>query len=164
MSLLARIFATPQRHRALNPLFTAPLRTFSFKSSYPRLLKQPSLRIPPYHFSLAKRLKSSTTKPNQIKIDKPTYQLTFTCKACTARSSHLVSKQAYSKGTVLVQCPKCQNRHLIADHLNVFGGGKRTLEDILSKTGTEKIKYGQIDPKQLGDIEWETGDHPELIG
>lgn len=53
------------------------------------------------------------------KVDKPQYQLTFTCKKCTTRSSHQLSKQAYHKGTVLIQCPGCKNRHLIADHLKV---------------------------------------------
>lgn len=52
-------------------------------------------------------------------IDKPSYQLTFTCKKCDTRSSHNVSKQAYHNGTVLIQCPSCKNRHLIADHLKV---------------------------------------------
>lgn len=109
-----------------------------------------------YPASFATRLYST-----QPKIDKPTYQLTFTCKACSKRSSHLVSKQAYHNGTVLIQCPECKNRHLIADHLNVFGHGKKTLEDLLKENGSdEKITHRTIDPNQPGDIEWETKDEP----
>lgn len=49
----------------------------------------------------------------------PAYEMTFTCKQCNTRSTHRISKQGYHHGTVLVQCPGCKNRHLIADHLKV---------------------------------------------
>lgn len=41
--------------------------------------------------------------------------ITFTCTVpdCGERSSHEFSRQAYEKGIVLVQCPKCDSRHLI---------------------------------------------------
>ncbi|PRT53953.1 Uncharacterized protein C24H6.02c [Wickerhamiella sorbophila] len=95
------------------------------------------------------------------KIDKPTYQLTFTCKACNDRSSHLVSKQAYHNGTVLVQCPSCKNRHLIADHLGIFTDSRTTLDEILAAQG-KKITKGTIDLEKLGDLEWEPEDVKQL--
>ena len=58
-------------------------------------------------------------------ISTPAYELSITCKPkaplpdCGYRSTHRISKQGYFKGTILVQCPKCGNRHLIADHLKV---------------------------------------------
>lgn len=55
----------------------------------------------------------------QIKVDKPQLMIAFKCKKCDTRSSHVMSKQAYTSGTVLVTCPGCKNRHLIADHLKV---------------------------------------------
>ncbi|ODQ50009.1 zf-DNL-domain-containing protein, partial [Saitoella complicata NRRL Y-17804] len=60
---------------------------------------------------------------------------------CSNRSSHHVSKQAYHNGTVLITCPGCRNRHLIADHLKTFSDDRITLEDILAKDGV-KIKKG----------------------
>lgn len=53
-------------------------------------------------------------------VRKPSYQLTFTCKPCGERSTHVVSQQGYHKGTVLIACPGCNKRHLIADHLKVL--------------------------------------------
>lgn len=46
-----------------------------------------------------------------------------------------MSKQAYTKGTVLITCPGCKNRHLIADHLKIFSDNKITIEDILGAKG-----------------------------
>lgn len=91
------------------------------------------------------------------KIDKPTYQLTFTCKTCDDRSSHLISKQAYHNGTVIVQCPSCKNRHLIADHLNILSDNRITIEDILAAKG-EKVTKANVDLEKLGDIELEPED------
>lgn len=59
------------------------------------------------------------SKTAQLKVDKPEMMIAFTCKKCDTRSSHVMSKQAYTSGTVLITCPGCKNRHLIADHLKV---------------------------------------------
>jgi mitochondrial protein import protein ZIM17 len=58
-----------------------------------------------------------STEP--VNREVPSYDLTFTCKPCQTRSTHRISKQGYHKGTVLVTCPSCKNRHLISDHLKV---------------------------------------------
>lgn len=52
--------------------------------------------------------------------DVPSYAMVFTCKKCDARSAHRVSKQGYHHGTVLITCPSCKNKHLMADHLKVY--------------------------------------------
>ncbi|KAF3910916.1 hypothetical protein ABW20_dc0109070 [Dactylellina cionopaga] len=89
-------------------------------------------------------------------LDRPTYELTFTCKKCNERSSHKMSKQAYHKGTVLIQCPGCQVRHLIADHLKIFRDNPTTIEDILREKGekiTKGVKYNNGDIEILPDEE-----------
>ncbi|KAL8851023.1 MAG: hypothetical protein Q9221_004013 [Calogaya cf. arnoldii] len=83
--------------------------------------------------------------------DTPKYQLTFTCKPCTNRSTHTVSKHGYEKGTVLVTCPNCKNRHVISDHLKIFSDKRMTLEDILREKG-ELVKRGRVGPG--GDVEF----------
>ncbi|KAH7920525.1 zf-DNL-domain-containing protein [Leucogyrophana mollusca] len=87
-----------------------------------------------------------TTQPLE-----PRLSLTFTCTApdCSTRSSHTFTKRSYERGIVLVQCPGCKNRHLIADHLGWFKdsteeGKLRTVEDILRARG-EKVRRGRLD-------------------
>lgn len=83
----------------------------------------------------------------------PAYRISFTCKPCGHRSSHKMSKHGYHKGTVLIRCPSCQNRHVISDHLQIFMDEKSTLEDILRRKGTTVTK-GYME----GDMEiWEDG-------
>lgn len=75
---------------------------------------------------------AATGKQPLGKIE-PRLSLTFTCQAgpekdnpvCGHRSSHEFDKKSYEKGVVIIQCPECKARHLIADHLgwfNVSGG------------------------------------------
>ena len=93
-----------------------------------------------------------------IKMDKPMLMLAFTCKKCDTRSSHVMSKQAYESGTIMVQCPGCKSRHLIADHLKIFSDNRIKLEDILKaqgegiKTGTEDLVFEDIPDSLKGLI------------
>ena len=43
--------------------------------------------------------------------------ISFVCKSCNCRSHHFMSHHAYTKGLVIIQCPHCPSRHLIADNL-----------------------------------------------
>ncbi|GEQ72661.1 hypothetical protein JCM33374_g6348 [Metschnikowia sp. JCM 33374] len=85
--------------------------------------------------SEAAKTAHTTGDSAQLKIDQPQLMIAFTCKVCDTRSSHTFSKQSYTKGSVLIQCPGCKNRHLIADNLHVFRDEKVNLEDLLRAKG-----------------------------
>ncbi|KDQ19140.1 hypothetical protein BOTBODRAFT_484992 [Botryobasidium botryosum FD-172 SS1] len=81
----------------------------------------------------------------------PRLSITFTCTVpdCNSRSTHEFTKRSYERGIVIVQCPSCKNRHLIADHLGWFPdtdgaeGPGRTIEDFMRAKG-EKVKRGSL--------------------
>ena len=62
---------------------------------------------------------SSVDSPPSSDREVAAYEITFTCKPCKHRSAHRITKQGYHKGTVLITCPECKNRHVISDHLKV---------------------------------------------
>ncbi|KAI8880041.1 zf-DNL-domain-containing protein [Backusella circina FSU 941] len=81
----------------------------------------------------------------------------FTCQVCQERSHHVMSKRAYTKGVVLIQCPGCKNRHLIADNLGWFQDSKTTVEDLVKEKGEaiRKIVVDEDGVEKLGDLmEW----------
>lgn len=79
------------------------------------------------------------------------YQLSFTCVPCSHRSHHNISKQGYHTGSILITCPSCRNRHVISDHLNIFGDRKITVEDLMREKG-RLVKRGSLG--EDGDIEF----------
>jgi hypothetical protein len=81
----------------------------------------------------------------------------FTCKVCSERSHHVMSKLAYTKGVVLIECPGCENRHLIADNLGWFRDGKTTVEDLVKEKGEgiRKVVVAEDGSEQGGNLmEW----------
>jgi mitochondrial protein import protein ZIM17 len=74
----------------------------------------------------------------------PAYEIYFTCKPCTHRSGpHRVTKQGFHKGTTLITCPFCKNRHVVSDHLRIFTDNGGDLVDIMKRHG-EKLKKGRL--------------------
>ncbi|KAK6465932.1 DNL zinc finger-domain-containing protein [Scheffersomyces coipomensis] len=102
------------------------------------------------------RVQFNSTKSTDasFKVDNPQLMIAFTCKKCDTRSSHTFSRQAYYKGSVLIQCPGCKGRHLIADNLKIFKDNKFNIEDVLKAkgesvaTGTEDLAFEDI-PESL---------------
>ncbi|KAH9000177.1 DNL zinc finger-domain-containing protein, partial [Lactarius akahatsu] len=97
---------------------------------------------------------SQTARSN---ANEPRLSLTFTCTAanCNTRSTHQFTKRSYEKGIVLIECPGCKKRHLIADNLGWFkdsteDGKLRNVEDLLRARG-ESIRRGRLNPD--GSIE-----------
>lgn len=150
--------------RSSRSLSTQTLRTrSSITSTVPRLrvFAQPQLR---YNSSAPRPLteapKSQTEQEaeweaanQERRKNEEAYRITFTCKPCGHRSAHRMSKQGYHRGTVLIQCPSCQSRHVMSDHLGVFFDKKTTLEDLLKEKG-QALTHGHTD----GSLEfWEDG-------
>lgn len=78
--------------------------------------------------------------------------MTFTCGVpdCGHRSTHEFTKRAYERGLVIIQCPSCKNRHLIADNIGWFkeseetaGGKYKNIEDFMQAKG-EKVRRGRL--------------------
>jgi len=103
-------------------------------------------------FESSSALSRGSNTPAEAEAAEPRFQLTFTCTVenCSERSTHEFTKRAYEKGIVLVTCPKCKNRHLIADHIGWFketegtsGGQLKTVEDLMRAKG-EKVTRGRL--------------------
>lgn len=162
---VGRISSRPFSQAALNRQFISPI----YAQRLPQRL--PGLSLATIRYNSNSGSSSSGEKPltdreasaqtdaqneeqNRLRREQePAYQITFTCKPCGDRSSHRMSKHGYHKGTVLIRCPSCENRHVISDHLNIFFDKKTTLEDILKQDGRQ-VTRGYLE----GDMEfWDDG-------
>lgn len=81
-------------------------------------------------------------------------RLTATCKVCKYRATHHFSKQAYDHGAVLITCPSCKSRHLIADNLKIFRDERTNLDDLM-REGGQVIRKGVVSAIEgvEGDVE-----------
>uniref|UniRef100_A0A2P2IN20 DNL-type domain-containing protein n=2 Tax=Rhizophora mucronata TaxID=61149 RepID=A0A2P2IN20_RHIMU len=71
----------------------------------------------------------------------------FTCKVCETRSIKTICRQSYEKGVVVAHCSGCNNLHLIADRLGLFGE-PGSVEEFLAGRG-EEVKKGSIETLNL---------------
>ncbi|KAH9996120.1 DNL zinc finger-domain-containing protein [Xylariaceae sp. FL0662B] len=142
--------------RLLNPILR------SSKTISPSIFR-PYPRLPRTLQPATRRLAHSIPKPpprtppSDLSQDRPRkrndphYRLSFTCVPCNTRSTHFISKQGYHKGSVLITCPECRNRHIISDHLKIFGSREITVEDLVREKG-QLVKKGTLG--EDGDIEF----------
>ncbi|KAF8141954.1 DNL zinc finger-domain-containing protein [Boletus edulis] len=151
MMLPARLFG------GLRPAWRTA-RTLSRSSYQVQLQRQlGAFRANSSAASLAKAPKSPLTRTPEISDhaqsdpQEPRLAIAFTCTAdgCNHRSAHTFTKRAYERGIVLIQCPSCENRHLIADNLGWFkddtqDGRLKNIEDILRLRG-EHVQRGTLD-------------------
>lgn len=80
----------------------------------------------------------------------------FTCKVCNQRTHRNMSRLAYTQGVVLIECPGCRNRHLIADHLGWFDmaqGEGWTVEKVLTQRGEQVRRSWRTDLDGAGILE-----------
>ncbi|KAI9469993.1 MAG: DNL zinc finger-domain-containing protein [Benjaminiella poitrasii] len=107
--------------------------------------------------TLRPQFREQESSPEQDNVHKRQMLIGFTCTVCNERSHHTMSKHAYTKGVVLIQCPGCKNRHLIADNLGWFKDSRTTVEDLVKEKG-EAIRKVIVDDhgvERLGDLmEW----------
>lgn len=70
--------------------------------------------------------------------------LVFTCNKCDTRAARMFSHHAYTQGVVIIQCPGCQNYHLIADHLGWFQEGKN-VEEFMARRGEKVLRNEDLE-------------------
>ncbi|KPA79506.1 putative mitochondrial hypothetical protein [Leptomonas pyrrhocoris] len=66
----------------------------------------------------------------------------FTCGPCDYRMVKRFSKHAYTKGIVIVECPNCLAKHLLADNLGWLEDEAKNIEDILREKGERFTRIG----------------------
>jgi len=97
---------------------------------------------------------SSQPPPIEPPHDDHSSTATLEQPTCGHLNTHEFSSQAFHHGIVLVQCPSCLNRHLIADHLQWFTSNPtsddpnfkndhRTIIDLMRAKG-EAVKRGRV--------------------
>lgn len=87
-------------------------------------------------------------------IDHGDMAAVFTCEVCNTRSVKKFTRYCYTKGIVIVQCPGCGNKHLLADNLGWFRDEHKTIEEILMARGEQVVRLqGSIHIDRLeGDV------------
>ncbi|BEJ13069.1 hypothetical protein CspHIS471_0302430 [Cutaneotrichosporon sp. HIS471] len=164
-TLLSRSFAAARQTLVRAPRPVVPSAYVTSRIASPtRWYSSPPNPDSPALGAPEKEVEGGSTGKQPIGKIEPRLSLTFTCQAgpekgnpvCGHRSTHEFKRHSYDKGVVLIQCPECKARHLIADHLGWFnevtGDGKhKTVEDLVKAKG-EKVTRGRVNLD--GDIEY----------
>eukprot|EP00756_Hemistasia_phaeocysticola_P032494 Hpha_TRINITY_DN16410_c0_g1::TRINITY_DN16410_c0_g1_i1::g.162591::m.162591/K17808/ZIM17, DNLZ, Tim15; mitochondrial protein import protein ZIM17 len=72
-------------------------------------------------------------------------------KKCGTQAIKRFSKVAYTKGVVIIECPGCKNKHVIADNLGWFHDGAQNIEDLMKQKGEtlQKVSVNQAEFDQF---------------
>jgi hypothetical protein len=106
---------------------------------------------------------TATTMADQLDLGLPgalkggkKLAIVFTCTVCNTRSAKQFTEQAYKHGVVMVLCPGCNNRHLIADNLDMFDDekGGYSIEKGMAKIGQNVTKVTNDNVLELTLEQW----------
>ena len=81
----------------------------------------------------------------------------FTCAKCETRAARGFSRQAYENGVVIVTCPGCQVKHVIADRMGWFGE-PGSVEDFIA----QKTRDGEQSNATRGSLQLAEGEDGTL--
>ncbi|KAJ2894392.1 hypothetical protein GGI21_005295 [Coemansia aciculifera] len=77
-----------------------------------------------------------------------------------------MSKNAYERGVVLMQCDGCKNRHLIADNKGWFRDKSVNVEELMREKGEEVRQLtdlGLLDNIEAGEAQRAIDDYGEIV-
>eukprot|EP01063_Lacrimia_lanifica_P017840 TRINITY_DN24824_c0_g1_i1.p2 TRINITY_DN24824_c0_g1~~TRINITY_DN24824_c0_g1_i1.p2 ORF type:complete len:189 (+),score=77.05 TRINITY_DN24824_c0_g1_i1:69-635(+) len=91
--------------------------------------------------------------------------LMFECRVCKTTAMKQFSRHSYEHGVVLIECPGCKNKHIIADNLGWFSdmGENNNIEKQMKAEGQE-LERRSVTPEQYkqilqgGIVDQETGE------
>lgn len=101
----------------------------------------------------ARSFPKCTNSTESISLVSSKFRIQYTCKICSTRNSHSVTRLAYRKGVVIAMCKGCFCRHLLADNLgwsNYAGGfnfddGETNIEIYMENRARENGERTQSD-------------------
>jgi protein import protein ZIM17 len=80
--------------------------------------------------------------------------IVYTCAKCDTRSAKTFSKQSYERGVVIITCPGCEAKHLIADNLGWFSdtGSATNIESLADEHGIDLQRH-EVSRREDGTME-----------
>ncbi|KAJ2334568.1 hypothetical protein GGH92_008285 [Coemansia sp. RSA 2673] len=119
--------------------------------------------------SITSTSKTAATSHDQPAASIPNEQrmlIGFTCKVCNHRQYKTMSKNAYERGVVLMQCDGCKSRHLIADNKGWFRDKSVNIEELMAERGEDIRKLmdlGLLDNIEAGQAHKALADYDDIV-
>jgi hypothetical protein len=77
----------------------------------------------------------------------------FECTVCHNKCAKTFSHHSYTKGIVIITCPHCKNRHLIADNLGWFKDKPINVETIAAEKGEKITRLTDMSQLSVFDVD-----------